>query len=368
MNKKVWLIALIAFFALGGVGGIPLIALVAMTATPPEEHRPDAPGEVDGIPETMLSAYQQAADGAVEHVPECEGMTWAVVAGVAKVESEHASGSTVHPDGAIDPPIIGPTLDGSGAGGNTTPHPDTDGGEWDNDDEYDAAVGPLQFIPATWTSVGRSDREGHDPDPHNAYDAALTAAIYLCGDEPTDLSDDHDLAAALWSYNQSETYGDQVSEQIEEYEQMSNSPQEQEGSGSNDEIITAAEDWLGTPYEWGGECRDPARDRCDCSSLTRYAYSEAADIELPRTTYDQVELPESDPRFKQIDDVSDLEAGDMLFFGTSAPDGIYHVALYIDEQRMIEAPRTGLDVRVADDWQQRSDFYGGVGLRPAGWA
>ncbi|WP_051415717.1 C40 family peptidase [Nocardiopsis sp. CNT312] len=339
-----------------------MIGLIAMTSASPD--RADAPADIDGIPEVLLDAYQQAATQVTEHAPDCEGMTWAVLAGIGKVESNHAAGTEVDEDGTITPRIIGPTLDGSGAGGNTTTHTDTDDGQWDGDDDLDAAVGPMQFIPATWVSTGTTTRDNADPDPHNAYDATLTAAIYLCGTEPTDLSSPHDLEDALWRYNQSTVYAEDVIGWIDTYTQMSEPAEALTRSGSQDDIITAAEDWLDTPYLYGGACNDPATDRCDCSSLARYAYRHATGIELPRTTYDQVLLPDTDARFVRIppNRPQDLRPGDLLFFGTHAPQGIGHVGLYIDDDRMIEAPRTGLNVRITT-WRSRINYYGAVGLR-----
>ncbi|MFV2198872.1 C40 family peptidase [Nocardiopsis sp. LOL_012] len=331
-----------------------------MTATPPGQAEP--PDSVDGIPATLLDAYRQAAAHTTEHAPHCTGMTWAVLAGIGKVESGHAAGSTVAADGTTTPPIIGPTLDGSGAGGNTTAHTDTDDGTWDGDDELDAAVGPMQFIPATWATAGVDGNADGRADPHNAYDAALSAALYLCGTGTTDLSDPHDLDDALWRYNRSHTYAGDVTAWIDTYTQMSAPPPARtDGQG---DIVTAAQDWLGTPYLYGGACNDPATDRCDCSSLARYAYRHATGIELPRTTYDQVLLPDTDTRFVRIppNRRQDLRPGDMLFFGTHAPEGIGHVGLYIDDDRMIEAPRTGLNVRITT-WRGRINYYGAVGLR-----
>ncbi|GAA1438991.1 C40 family peptidase [Nocardiopsis tropica] len=361
-SKKAWIIVAVVFLLLGGAGLVPMIALIAMTASTHSEQT--APEDVDGIPTAMLDAYQQAVDALAEHAPDCQGMTWAVLAGVGKIESNHAAGSTIAENGTITPPIIGPTLDGSGAGGNTTPHTDTDNGEWDQDTEFDAAVGPLQFIPATWATEGVSARNGEEPDPHNAYDAALTAALYLCGDEPADLSNAGDLTDALWRYNQSDVYAADVTRWIDTYSQMSEPSQAVDRSGTQDAIIAAAEDWLGTPYLWGGQCRDLATDRCDCSSLTRYAYDQGAGVDIPRTTYDQVELPQTRPdQFVRIDRIEDLRPGDMLFFGSAPPWGIGHVGLYIDDNRMLEAPRSGLNVRIAEGWQQRTTYYGAVGLR-----
>src|SRR5689334_10339518 len=99
---------------------------------------PVAPGDAGpGIPPRMLTAYQNAAAHVTTIVPACKGMKWPILAGIAEVESHHAAGHTIADiSGDISPPILGPRLDGSGAGGNTTPVVDTDSGKWDNDREF----------------------------------------------------------------------------------------------------------------------------------------------------------------------------------------------------------------------------------------
>ncbi|WP_223887002.1 hypothetical protein [Streptomyces viridosporus] len=93
-------------------------------------------GVVDGgtaadIPPRMLAAYKNAVQRVGRHVPRCRGMRWPVLAGIAKVESNHAAGRTVSAGGDIRPKIYGVLLNGSGAGGNITVFPDTDNGRWD---------------------------------------------------------------------------------------------------------------------------------------------------------------------------------------------------------------------------------------------
>src|SRR5258708_2315472 len=102
-----------------------------------------------GIPDRMFTAYQAGAAGVTSYLPGCQGMRWQILAGVARIESNHAAGHTVAIDGDITPHILGPRLDGSGSGGNTTAIKDTDNGRWDGDSVYDRAVGPFQFLPAT---------------------------------------------------------------------------------------------------------------------------------------------------------------------------------------------------------------------------
>jgi cell wall-associated NlpC family hydrolase len=102
---------------------------------------------------------------------------------------------------------------------------------------------------------------------------------------------------------------------------------------------------LGTPYHYGGDCAaahsgDPAR-QCDCSSLTQQAYA-AAGIAMPRTAAEQSRAGVPIP-------LGDLRPGDLIFsagaLGTAANPG--HVALYLGEGLVVEAPHTGADVRIA---------------------
>ncbi|MFD4829183.1 C40 family peptidase [Streptomyces uncialis] len=105
--------------------------------------------------------------------------------------------------------------------------------------------------------------------------------------------------------------------------------------------ITWAMGQLGTPYQWGGTCTDPRgpdpMGRCDCSSLTQQAYR-AAGLTLTRTTYTQVK------EGKAVSAQS-MRPGDLIFSrGTAAvPE---HVSLYMGSGLLINAPRTGTNVRI----------------------
>ena len=59
-------------------------------------------------------------------------------------------------DGVARPSIVGVRLDGSPG---LAEIPDTDGGHLDGDAAYDRAVGPMQFLPATWARYG-ADGDG----------------------------------------------------------------------------------------------------------------------------------------------------------------------------------------------------------------
>ena len=104
-----------------------------------------------GIPGIALDAYHRATDRLNAEQPACE-MDWTVLAGIGQVESNQGRGAfDVH--GNTIGRIVGPRLDGSLAG--TAVIKDTDGGRFDGDREFDRAVGPVQFIPSTWATLGR---------------------------------------------------------------------------------------------------------------------------------------------------------------------------------------------------------------------
>ncbi len=160
-------------------------------------------GSVSDIAAVAVAAYQQAAAEANRANPACD-ISWTLVAGIGRVESDHGryGGSSPGANGKVTPPILGPVLDGSG--GNAA-IPDTDGGRYDGDKRWDRAVGPMQFIPSTWAIWGRDGNGDGIRDPENIYDAALATADYLCA-SGGDLSTPAAAERAVLSYNHSLDY------------------------------------------------------------------------------------------------------------------------------------------------------------------
>ncbi|MFJ8133374.1 hypothetical protein [Streptomyces hydrogenans] len=204
-----------------------------------EETRGAAPGppaavpaDVSGIGPVVLDAYVRAAAAMTTLRSKCRGMRWSVVAGIGRVESNHAAGRDVAASGAVTPRIYGVRLNGSGAGGNTSVHGDTDRGVLDGDTVYDRAVGPMQFIPSTWNGPSGQDGNGDGTkDPHNIYDAAQATAAYLCGTGSSDLSDDAQLRKAVLRYNQSGAYADEVIGHVHTYDRLGTTGTGGTGSG-----------------------------------------------------------------------------------------------------------------------------------------
>jgi Transglycosylase SLT domain len=158
---------------------------------------------LQSIPEPALAAYQRAAViiDAADHA--CR-LDWTLLAGIGQVESDHGQvgGSHLDSNGVAHPDIRGVRLDGRHG---TSLVRDTDAGRLDGDRRFDRAVGPMQFLPATWAAVavdgdGNGTRNVEDID-----DAALGSAVYLCAGGG-DLSTPAGARAALLRYNHSQAY------------------------------------------------------------------------------------------------------------------------------------------------------------------
>jgi len=121
------------------------------------------------IPPAMLDLYRRAA-------ATCPGLPWSVLAAIGSVETSH---------GRAD-------LPGVKTGAN-----------------FAGAMGPMQFLAATWAAYA-SDGDGDGVhDVYNPADATLGAARYLCA---SGAGRPATLAAAIWAYNHADWYVEAVLE------------------------------------------------------------------------------------------------------------------------------------------------------------
>ena len=96
-------------------------------------------------------------------------------------------------------------------------------------------------------------------------------------------------------------------------------------------MLSAAMSRKGMPYVWGAE----GPTSFDCSGLVQWSFAQAG-IVMPRVAADQALSGPAVP-------VSELQPGDLLFYHTdpTAPDYISHVAIYLGNGWMIQAPQPG---------------------------
>ena len=119
-------------------------------------------------------------------------------------------------------------------------------------------------------------------------------------------------------------------------------------------MLTAAMSRRGMPYVWGGA----GPKTFDCSGLVQWSFRQAG-LVMPRVAADQALTGPSVP-------VSQLKPGDLLFYHTDPTDPRYisHVAIYIGNGWMLQAPEPGLDVEVVPA-DFGSEFAGAVRVNPA---
>ncbi|MFI6851658.1 NlpC/P60 family protein [Streptomyces sp. NPDC050416] len=102
-------------------------------------------------------------------------------------------------------------------------------------------------------------------------------------------------------------------------------------SAEGDRAVRYAVRQLGKPYEWGAE----GPESYDCSGLTSQAWAQAG-APIPRTSQEQWK------RLKRIP-LPQLRPGDLVVYFPEAT----HVALYLGDGMVVQAPRPGAKVKVS---------------------
>ena len=111
------------------------------------------------------------------------------------------------------------------------------------------------------------------------------------------------------------------------------------GTVTGEDVVAEARKYLGLPYVWGGT--DPQKGM-DCSGLVQVVYKSLG-YDLPRVSYQQAAAG------RPVASMAEAQPGDLLAWDNSSRNkGVDHIAIYIGGGKMIEAPRTGLDIRIVD--------------------
>ena len=102
------------------------------------------------------------------------------------------------------------------------------------------------------------------------------------------------------------------------------------------EIVRSARQYIGVPYQWGGESPDTG---FDCSGLTMAVYK-LNGLDLPRSSRQQWKAGKPVKR-------SHLEKGDLVFFATTGGKRVSHVGIYTGNGKFLHAPRRGRKITIS---------------------
>ncbi|MFG2077710.1 lytic transglycosylase domain-containing protein [Nonomuraea maritima] len=146
--------------------GAQVVTVGATGAAVPKQQQPRQerqPPQVNvGRPSSYLELYKASAT-------RCPGLSWTVLAAIGQVESSHGRNN-------------GPSSAG--------------------------ALGPMQFMPATWKHYGVDGDGDGKKDIWSPYDAVPGAANYLCANKAGEGGER--LRKAIWFYNHSWDYVNKV--------------------------------------------------------------------------------------------------------------------------------------------------------------
>jgi len=169
---------------------------------PPPAAVVSSPGGMR-IPAVALAAYRRAEQTMAVAAPGC-GISWNLLAGIGRIESSHANGGATDAGGTAVRPIYGPALDGSLPGNEVIVQSSQAGRP-----VYARAMGPMQFLPGTWSRYAADGDGDGRADPQNVFDSALTAARYLCSGG-LNLRNQSQVLTAILRYNNSMAYAENV--------------------------------------------------------------------------------------------------------------------------------------------------------------
>lgn len=115
------------------------------------------------------------------------------------------------------------------------------------------------------------------------------------------------------------------------------------------ELMDKIMEWLGTPYRFGGN----SEHAIDCSGWTQRIFMEVAQIVLPRTAREQINVGQKVSR-------KNLEFGDLVFFHTYSRKFASHVGIYLGDNLFAHASsRYGVTVSSLESQFYKNRFIGG---------
>lgn len=116
-----------------------------------------------------------------------------------------------------------------------------------------------------------------------------------------------------------------------------------------DNIFMQIIKWYDTPYKYGGT----STKGIDCSAFTQNVYKSACNVSLLRSAREQY------TQGTVIEDVEDLEPGDLVFFNTRRRVRPGHVGIYIGDRLFAHAStKLGVTVSSLDENYYNSRYMG----------
>ncbi|MGO1950147.1 MAG: DIP1281 family NlpC/P60 protein, partial [Mycobacteriaceae bacterium] len=326
----------------------PAEAPVAQDLSEAPQETAEVPAEGEATTEAEVPAEGEATTEA-----EVPAESEAATEGEAPVEGETAAEGEVQPEGEAQPEgdealPEEPSADGSA---ELSEVPSSFDGSSEGDARRQAAIDGLVGAAGAAAFAGINSHIEGNPDGAGeaAVNAARESASGAYGNLPEETAENPDTPEAPDPSSEGGSVPSAPG---------GSSPAAPDSSGSREEqierVIDRGMEQLGVTYAWGGGNADGptlgvrdggvadthgdyAKEGFDCSGLMVYAFA-AVGVELEKYSGYQYTSGNQVP-------VGDAERGDMLFWG---PGGSQHVALYLGDGTMLEAPNSGDVVKVSE--------------------
>ncbi|HET9654478.1 MAG TPA: NlpC/P60 family protein [Kineosporiaceae bacterium] len=216
------------------------------------------------------------------------------------------------------------------------------------------AQGLSQFMPGTWAAWGQDVNGDGTADPFDPADAIMAQGRYDCdlarqvGGIKGDITQ---LALAAYNagpgavlsaggippYPETQAYVARITQLAAGYAALP------AAGPFADAEIAVAKNQLGIPYVWGGgSVAGPTGGGFDCSGLVLFAVFQGSHgrVTLPRTADEQIKAVQQIP-------LTALQPGDLVAFKYPGAATFHHIAIYLGQGMVIQAPQTGDVVKIS---------------------
>jgi lipoprotein Spr len=123
------------------------------------------------------------------------------------------------------------------------------------------------------------------------------------------------------------------------------------GQITNLRLYQFIDQWMNTPYKWGGT----SKKGVDCSSLIQQLLQNVYDINIPRTSVDQFFAK----WINKFGSKQYLSEGDLVFFRTDETKIVSHVGLYLNNRMFVNSSSSkGVSIANLDDPYWRRLYVG----------